>query len=89
MNFRYRAGGQIFMQTLYDKVENISREGLRNNQDKRALYDRWQKPGDRAKFKAISLTDTTPISSRFIEDENTFSCESCTVGYETTANWLN
>ena len=89
VNFRYRAGGQIFMQTLYDKVENISREGLRNNQDKRALYDRWQKPGDRAKFKAISLTDTTPISSRFIEDENTFSCESCTVGYETTANWLN
>lgn len=88
VNFRYRAGGQIFLQTLYDKVENISQEGLRQNQDKRALYDRWQKPGDEAKFKAISLTETTPISSRFVMDENTFSCESLTVNYETQAKWL-
>ena len=76
------------MSTLYDKVENISEEGLRQNQDKRALYDRWKKPGDNAKFKAISLTDTTPESSRFVEDENTFSCESITVNYETQARWL-
>lgn len=89
VNFRYRTGGQVFMQTLFDKVENISEEGLRRNQDKRALYDRWQKPGDKSKFKAISLTDSTPISSRFVEDENTFSCESLSLGYETTAKWLN
>lgn len=35
------------------------------NQDKRALYDRWQKPGDKAKFKAIDNFESTPMSSRF------------------------
>lgn len=85
MNLRYRWGGQIFMNTLYNKVENISEWALKNNQDKRALYDRWQKPGDVAKFKAISLTETTPISSRFVEDENTLSGESISIGYETQA----
>lgn len=88
INFRYRNGGQIFLQTLYEKVENIGEKDLRQNQDKRALYDRWKKPGDNAKFKAISLTEETPISSRFVADENTFSCESITVNYETQAKWL-
>ena len=88
INFRYRRGGQIFLQTLYEKVENISAAGLRQNQDKRALYDRWKKPGDVAKFKSISLTETTPISSRFVMDENTFSCESISVNYETHGKWL-
>ncbi len=88
INFRYRNGGQIFLQTLYDKVENIGEKDLRQNQDKRALYGRWKKPGDNAKFKAISLTEETPISSRFVADENTFSCESITVNYESQAKWL-
>lgn len=88
VNFRYRYGGQIFMSTLYDKVENISVTQLRQNQDRRALYDRWKEPGDKAKYKAISLTQTTPISSRFVEDENTFSCESVTVNYETQSKKL-
>ena len=73
VNLRYRLGGQIFMSTLYDKVENISENALQYNQDKRALYDRWQKPGDVSKYKSISLTDATPMSSRFIADENTLS----------------
>ena len=89
VSFNYRTGGQKFMQTLFDKVENISEEGLRQNQDKRALYDRWQKPGDRAKFKSISLTDSTPMSSRFVEDENTFSCQAISLSYQTTAKWLS
>lgn len=88
LNFRYRTGGDIFLETLYNKVENISMEGLRQNQDKRALYDRWKKPGDKAKFKAISLTEQTPISSRFVARERTFSCESITVNYESHALWL-
>ena len=41
------------MSTLYDKVENISVTQLRQNQDRRALYDRWKEPGDKAKYKAI------------------------------------
>lgn len=86
-NFRYRYGGQIFLNTLFNKVENITIEGLRSNQDRRALYERWQKVGDETQFKGISLTNPTPISSRFIADENTFSCESVSFGYETSGGW--
>ena len=89
VNLRYRLGGQIFMSTLYDKVENISENALQYNQDKRALYDRWQKPGDVSKYKSISLTEATPMSARFIADENTLSGESISFGYETQAKWLH
>jgi hypothetical protein len=86
---RYRVGGQIFMQTLYDKVENIPFQELGLNQDKRALYDRWQKPGDNAKFKAITLNRENPMSSRFVADNNVLSGESISLGYEnSTARWL-
>jgi len=86
---RYRFGGQAFMQTLYEKVENISVRSVALNQDKRALYDRWKQPGDEAKFKAISLTEYTPMSSRFVTDNNMLIGESFSLSYEsTTAAWL-
>lgn len=89
MNFRYRWGGQIVLNTLLSKVENISETSLRYNQDARALHDRWQKPGDVAKFKRIDDTTPTQVSSRFIEDDNTFECKSVYVSYETTtAQWM-
>ena len=82
INFRYRVGGQIFLSALYNKVENISDQDVYYNQDKRALYDRWQKPGDVAKFKAISLNETTPMSSRFVQKDNSLSLEALRIGYE-------
>ena len=88
LNFRYRFGGQIFLSTLFNKVENISEDDLQYNQDKRALYERWQKPGDVAKYKGISLTESTEMSSRFVADDNTLSGESISISYETTAKWL-
>ncbi|MDR0544232.1 MAG: SusC/RagA family TonB-linked outer membrane protein [Odoribacteraceae bacterium] len=89
VNLRYRLGGQVFMHTLYEKVENISKSNVLLNQDKRALYDRWKNPGDNAKFKSISMSDTTPISSRFVEDNNILAGESISISYETTtARWL-
>lgn len=87
-NFRYRLGGQIFLSTLYEKVENISYENAHYNQDKRALYDRWKEPGDNARFRAISTTADTEMSSRFVADNNVFSGESVSIGYETQAKWL-
>ncbi|SMG10130.1 TonB-linked outer membrane protein, SusC/RagA family [Sphingobacterium psychroaquaticum] len=89
INLRYRVGGQAFMQTLFEKVENISARGVALNQDKRALYDRWKQPGDEARFKAISRTEQTPMSSRFVADNNMLIGESFSLGYETTtAPWL-
>jgi TonB-linked SusC/RagA family outer membrane protein len=81
VNLRYRLGGDIFNQALYDKVENISFSSITLNQDKRALYDRWQNPGDIAQFKSISQTSTTPMSSRFVQKENSLTGESINIGY--------
>ena len=88
INCRYEVGGQIFASALYEKVENISEEELYYNVDRRALYDRWQKPGDNARFKAIDNLDSTPMSSRFVLDNNVFTLESISVGYDTSAAWL-
>ena len=88
INFRYRYGGQAFMSALFNKVEGLGDGDLQYNQDKRALYDRWKQPGDKAKFKSISDKTSTPMSSRFVVTENTFSGEAISVGYETTATWL-
>lgn len=89
VNLRFRLGGQTFMQTLYDKIENISTTNVTLNQDRRALYERWKNPGDEARYKAIGSQDFTPISSRFVQDNNNLVGESFSVGYEnSTASWL-
>lgn len=85
---RYSVGSKSFNTTLYNKVENISKAGLSTNQDKRALYDRWHEPGDRAKYKGISLTDVVPISSRFVQKNNYLVLESIRVGYEFEQRWM-
>ena len=80
--FRYQLGGQVFNTSLFQKVENIGTEDVYNNQDKRALYDRWSLNNREAYFKGISLVQTTDKSSRFVMDENTFTGESINIGYE-------
>ena len=88
LHIRYSLGGQRFNSTLYEKVENISVAGLSQNQDRRALYDRWQKPGDKTKFKGISRTEITPISSRFVQDNNYIAIESARLAYEFPQRWM-
>ena len=81
-DFRYRIGGHSFNSVLFNKVENITSASIANNQDQRALYNRWQKPGDKAEFKDIANSVSTPMSSRFVQKENTLSLESLRIGYE-------
>ncbi|MCO4294565.1 SusC/RagA family TonB-linked outer membrane protein [Solitalea sp. MAHUQ-68] len=89
MSMRYSQGADIINTALFNKVENISYAQLSLNQDVRALYERWQKPGDIAQFKGISLTDATQMSSRFVQRENVFSFESISVGYNfENAKWM-
>lgn len=85
---RYSYGAKAFNSTLFDKVENISVSGLSQNQDKRALYDRWKKPGDKAKFKGISISDVTPMSSRFVQDNDYIAIESVRLAYEMPQTWM-
>ena len=80
--FRYRWGGQIFNTSLFQKVENIGTEDVYNNQDRRALYDRWSESNREAYFKGISMVQKTEKSSRFVMDDNAFIGESFNIGYE-------
>ncbi|MFB6455124.1 SusC/RagA family TonB-linked outer membrane protein [Chitinophaga sp. Hz27] len=80
--FSYIYSKDQFNSALYSKVENITYAQLSNNQDKRALYDRWKQPGDIVPFKGIADSKSTPMSSRFIQNENSISLSSLNIGYE-------
>ena len=80
--FRYRWGGQVFNSSLFQKVENIGVQDIYNNQDKRALYDRWSENNREAYFKGISMVQKTEKSSRFVMDDNSLVGESFNIGYE-------
>lgn len=80
--FMYEFGGQCYNSTLVGRVENASI--MTQNVDKRILSDRWQKPGDIAKYKrlAAEIDEITRPSSRFVQDYNVLSFNSLTLGYE-------
>ena len=88
LNFRYQMGADVFNEALYNKVENISRSDLNKNQDKRALYERWQEVGDIVHFKDIASAASTPMSSRFVQEENVLTLESLYLGYEFYNGWI-
>lgn len=78
---QYHFGGQVFNSTLINKVENAN---LRLNADRRALYSRWQKPGDQVFFKAIDgniYKTATKESSRFVMDNNEFYFSTVNLSY--------
>ncbi len=85
----YKWKGDVFNNAMFNRVENISYNSLMFNQDKRALYDRWKKPGDITQFKAIGNTVSTPISSRFLQEESTVQFESVNASYDfVEQRWL-
>ena len=79
ISMNYRWGGQMYNQTLVDKVENAQ---MQYNVDKRVMTDRWQQPGDMALYKAITDLTTTYPTSRFVQDYNLFTLSSLTVYYD-------
>ena len=79
LTMNYRWGGQIYNQTLVDKVENAQ---MQYNVDRRVMTDRWQQPGDRALYKAITDLTTTYPTSRFVQDYNLFTLSSLTLYYD-------
>ena len=88
---QYHFGGQEYNSTLIDKVENAN---LRKNADRRALYSRWQKPGDQVYFKAINgdvYKEDTKESSRFVMDDNEFYFSTLNLSYRMESrkyDWL-
>ena len=81
LSFNYKFGGQTYNLTLIQKVENAD---LLNNADRRVMKSRWQQPGDKASFKALTnaINGTeTKASSRFVMDENVLRFGSLTLTY--------
>ncbi|MBK5720355.1 SusC/RagA family TonB-linked outer membrane protein [Dysgonomonas sp. Marseille-P4677] len=92
LNFvlRYSLGGDILNRALFDKVENVTATTVLYNQDKRALFDRWQKPGDITSFKRInSLNNTFQLSSRFVQRNDYLRGESAKITWDFTGDqWI-
>ena len=79
VTMNYRWGGQMYNQTLVDKVENAK---LQYNVDRRVLTDRWQQPGDVSLYKSITDQSTTYPTSRFVQDYTLFTLSSLTLYYD-------
>jgi len=84
--FRYLAGGQMYNQTLVDRVENID---YIHNVDRRVLLGRWQYPGQHTMFRKIGEVDNptsqlekTRPTSRFVQERNELTWGSATLYYE-------
>jgi hypothetical protein len=94
INMSYQYGGQMYNQTLVDKIENINL--IATNADERVLTQRWKQPGDHAFFKALVPNGTnglqlTYATSRFVQDNNYLEASSITVGYMFPSNlaWVH
>ena len=78
MSFNYQLGGQMYNQTLVDRVENAN-VGL--NVDRRIYNAVWKKPGDVVDF-AYNAYEYTKPSSRFVQDLNELRLSSVNIGYD-------
>ncbi len=81
LTFGYHWGGQVYNQTLLDKVEITINTLATQNADHRVLSDRWSNPGDITFFKAFS-NNTTHATSRFVMDDNVFELQSASLQYK-------
>jgi len=80
----FRFGGQVYNQTLIDKVENAN---LKYNADRRVTQLRWLRPGDRAMFREINPNGSeTKATSRFVMDENVLQGSSLSLYYRMDRN---
>lgn len=84
-SFEYSFGGELYNQTLVDRIENTSMTASNNtvayNMDRRALYDRWSQPGDIAKYRSIDVAGKTQPTSRFVQKNNFLRMNSLRIMY--------
>lgn len=80
VTMRYRLGGQIYNQTLINKVENAE---LNGNVDRRAYYDGWLKENDHVLYRAIgNWNQKTLATSRFVQDLNELDLSAISLSYD-------
>ncbi|MDR1414574.1 MAG: SusC/RagA family TonB-linked outer membrane protein [Odoribacteraceae bacterium] len=78
-SFMYSLGTKIYNTTFRDKIEVPD---YTYNVDRRVYRDRWQEPGDVARFKRLTDFTETKATSRFIQEENFFHFSALSLRYE-------
>ena len=79
-SFYFRLGGQMYNQTLVDKVENCD---MTYNVDRRVYTGRWTTPGQKAEFKRVTDPNYfTRPTSHFVQDLSELQMTSLNVGYD-------
>lgn len=81
--FAYYWGGQIYNNTLLNKIENANKK---YNVDERVYNDRWKEVNDYSLFKGINNLSPTYATSRFVQNENIFTCKNIQLSYEFRGN---
>jgi TonB-linked SusC/RagA family outer membrane protein len=83
----YQLGASYYNQTLADRLENAD---INYNVDQRAAANRWQRPGDAATYKALSVngmvTSPTYATTRFVEKADLLNCSAITIDYSLPQN---
>ncbi len=79
-SFLYAFGGQVYNQTLLEKVENAQIKD--QNVDRRVITDRWRKVGDIAPFYGLGEKSSTKPTSRFVQNDNYVHFNSLAIGYD-------
>ncbi len=92
---RYLGGGDMYNQTLVDRVENVD---MTYNVDRRVLLGRWQTPGQQVQFKKlgsfqydgnpVAYQEKTRATSRFVQKRNEFDLAAINVYYDFPASML-
>ncbi|WP_257666361.1 SusC/RagA family TonB-linked outer membrane protein [Parapedobacter tibetensis] len=77
--FQTRFGGDLYNQTLVDRVENAD---PRYNVDHRVFEEKWQQSGDHTFYKNIADLGETRVSSRFIMPDNVLTLQSVFLSYD-------
>lgn len=95
--FTFHGGGELYNQTLVDKVENAN---INFNVDRRVLSGRWQKRGDQSQFRRIKdlgddyimgnmqESDYTRATTRFVQKDNELNLSSLTLYYDLPRLWI-
>ncbi len=96
---RYLGGGQLYNQTLVDRVENVD---MNYNVDKRVLTGRWTTPGQQALFKRLGtysvlqpngsymdFDEKTRATTRFVQDRNELSISAVNLYYQFNKSFVN
>ena len=84
-HLNYSFGADKYNYTLHHKIENVN---YMTNNDRRALTERWQKPGDVALYKAITDNSATKATSRFVQREKRLSMTSLRLAYNMDSDRL-